>query len=420
MNVFIRDVKILDPQSTHHNKVVNVHLQDGQIKSINKEEHHADTIIEGKGKLLSRGWFDLHANFNDPGLEHKEDISSGCAAAAHGGFTGVATLPNTTPVIQTKSHIEYIKSKSSQFVTDLYPIAAVTIDTKGEDLTEMLDLHDAGAIAFSDGEHSMWHTDMMLKSLIYLQKIDGLLINQPADQLLNRFGTMNEGIPSTILGLKGMPALAEHLMIKRDLDLLKYAGGKVHFSNISSKESVRLIKKAKEKGLNVTCDVSIHHLLHTEDDLSSYDSNFKINPPLRNEKDRKALLKGVRAGVIDAIVSSHSPHDEECKKLEYDQADFGITGLQTMLPGLLSLGDTLTPSEWIEKITSNPRTILKLDNPAIEENQLVNLTLIDPKKNWMLDRSTNQSKSRNSPFFGTQLKGKIAAVFNHSKFEIFN
>ena len=420
MNVFIRDVKILDPQSTHHHKIVNVHIVNGEIKSIDKEEHHADTIIDGQGQLLSRGWFDLQANFNDPGLEHKEDIESGCASAAHGGYTGVATLPNTHPVIQTKSHIEYIKSKSASHITDLYPIAAVTIDTKGEDLTEMLDLNHAGAIAFSDGEHTMWHTDMMLKSLIYLQKIDGLLINQPADQLLNRFGTMNEGVPSTVLRLKGMPALAEHLMIKRDLDLLKYAGGKMHFSNISSKESVRLIKKAKEKGLNVTCDVSIHHLLHTEDDLYSYDSNFKISPPLRNEKDRKALIKGVKNGVIDVIVSAHTPHDEECKKLEFDRADFGLTGLQTMLPGLLSLAGTLTPEEWIEKITTNPRTILKLENSSIEENQVANLTLIDPNKNWMLDDSTNQSKSRNAPLFGTQLTGKVAAVFNQSKFEIFN
>ena len=291
MNILLKEVTILDPKSTHHNKIVNVHIKDGIISSIDNKEHKADQVIEGKGMWLSKGWIDMRANFNDPGLECKEDIASGCKAAAHGGFTQVAVLPNTEPVIQSKSHIEYIKSQSNTSVTDVLPIAAVTIDTKGEDLTEMLDLHKAGAIAFSDGSKSIWHADIMLKSLIYLQKIDGLLINQPEEKMLTRHGSMNEGITSTVLGLKGLPALAEHLMIKRDLDLLAYSGGKIHFSNISSEESVKLIKKAKNKDINVTCDVSIHHLIYTDEALSGYDSNYKINPPLREEKDRNALNK---------------------------------------------------------------------------------------------------------------------------------
>lgn len=419
MNILIREAKILDPQSPHHNKVVNIHIKDGQIIAIDKKDHRADTVIEAKGLLLSSGWFDMKAHFNDPGNEHKEDLASGAATAAQGGFTGVAILPNTNPVVQTKGNIEYVLSKSKAYLTDIYPMAAVTIDAKGEDLTEMLDLHNAGAVAFTDGEKPIWHTDMMLKSLIYLQKIDGLLINQPEDQLLTRFGSMNEGTSSTILGLKGMPTLAEHLMIKRDLDLLKYAGGKIHFSNISSKESVNLIKKAKKKGLQVTCDVSIHHLIHTDEDLMGYDSNYKINPPLRTEADRKALIKGLQDGVIDAIVSAHTPQDEENKKLEFDLAGFGISGLQTMLPSLLKLGKELEPSVWIDKVSNNPRRILKLETPAIEEKQIANLTLIDPKAKWKLNDQTNKSRSRNSPFFNKELTGKVKAIFNGTQFQIF-
>lgn len=419
MNILLRDAKILDPHSPHHNKVVNIHIKDGLIVAIDKNEHPADTTIDAKGMLVSTGWFDMKSHFNDPGTEHKEDLGSGAAAAAFGGFTGVAIMPNTEPVVQTKGNVEYIRSKSNAYLTDIYPMAAVTLDTKGEDLTEMLDLHEAGAIAFTDGDKPIWHTDMMLKSLIYLQKIDGLLINQPEDQLLTRFGSMNEGTVSTILGLKGMPTLAEHLMIKRDLDLLKYAGGKIHFSNISTKESISLIKKAKKKGLQVTCDVSIHHLVHTDEDLMGYDSNFKINPPLRTEKDRKALIKGLKEGVIDAIVSAHTPQDEESKKLEFDRAEFGIAGLQTMLPALLQLGKELNAAEWIEKLTTNPRTILKIATTSVAKNQVANLTLFDPKAKWTLNDQSNPSKSRNSPYFNQSLTGKVKAVFNGQKFQIF-
>lgn len=419
MNILLREAKILDPQSPHHNKVANIHIKDGQIVSIDKKEHRADTIVESKGLCVSPGWFDMRAHFNDPGHEHKEDLTSGAQAAAFGGFTGVSVLPNTNPVLQTKSNVEYVLSKSRDFVTDILPMAAVTLDTKGEDLTEMLDLHKAGAVAFTDGEHPLWHTDITLKALIYLQKVDGLLINHPEDQLLTKFASMNEGTMSTLLGLKGMPALAEHLMIKRDLDLLKYAGGKIHFSNITSKESVNLIKKAKKRGYAVTCDVSVHHLVHTDEDLSGYDSNYKINPPLRTAKDRQALIRGLNEGVIDVITSSHFPQDEESKKLEFDKAEFGILGLQTLLPSLLSMTPDLESSTWLEKLTSNPRQILKLPVVKIDQKESANLTLFDPRAKWTLDDQTNQSKSRNSPFYGQALTGKVKAVINSNKFQIF-
>ncbi len=419
MDVLIREVKILDPKSDHHKKTLNVLIKNGHITAIDTSNHKADQIIEAKGMLLSPGWLDMRANFNDPGNEHKEDIHSGCKAAARGGFTGVALLPNTEPVVQTKSNIEYLLSKSRNSVTSVHPIAAVTIDGKGEDLTEMLDLHHAGAVAFSDGDHPIWHTDIMLKTLIYLQKVKGLLINTAEDQMLTRFGTMHEGVMSTTLGMRGMPALAEHLMIKRDLDLLQYAGGKIHFSNVSSKESVELIKKGKKSGLNITCDVSISHLLFTDEAVLGYDTNYKINPPLREEKDRKTLIAGLKDDTIDAIVSSHNPQDEESKKLEFDKAEFGISTIQTVLPGLLSLGKELDPEIWLQKITEGPKEILGVDSPPIGKGSAANLTLFDPKEKWVLDNSTNASKSRNSPFFGKELTGRVKAVFNGDKQEIY-
>lgn len=415
MSLFIKEAKVLDPQSPHHNQTVNILIKDGQIASIDNKEHKADTVINAKGQYLLPGLFDMKANFCDPGLEHKEDIHSGCTLAAASGFTGVALVPNTNPVVQTKSHIEYALSKSRGYLTDIYPIAAVTLEAKGEDLTEMIDLHEAGAIAFSDGDQPMWHTDIMLKSLIYLQKFDGLMINLPEDKLLTRFASMNEGVVSTGLGLKGMPALAEHLMIKRDLDILAYSGGKLHFSNISSKESVKLIKQAKKKGMKVTCDVSIHHLIHTDEDLEDYDSNYKINPPLREERDRKALIKGLKEGVIDAIVTAHSPQDEESKKLEFDLADNGILGLQTLVPALLSISSELQPEEWVSKVSSAPRKILKLQEVKIEAGQTANLTLIDPAAKWTYNHSSNLSKSVNSPWFGKELTGKVSLTINGNK-----
>lgn len=420
MKILLRDAKILDPSSPHHNENLNVLVNNGVITLIDQSDHEADVTIDAKGQFLTQGWFDMKANFNDPGLEHKEDIDSGCQLAAASGFTGVATLPNTAPVIQSKGHVEYIKSRSAFHTTDLHPIAAVTVDTKGEDLTEMLDLYQAGAVAFSDGEKPIWHTDILLKSLIYLQKVDGLLINLPEDRLLTRYCTMNEGIVSTNLGLRGMPALAEHISIKRDLDLLEYAGGKLHFSNISSMESVKLIKRAKKSGLNVTCDVSIHHLMHTDEDIMTYDPNYKINPPLRTKKDQKALIDGLKEGTIDLIVSAHTPHDEECKKLEFDKADFGISGLQTLLPSLLSLDSKIDPEVWVEKITSNPRAILNLEAAQIAEGAKANLTLFDPEAQWTLDDSTNLSKSRNTPYWGKELTGKVTAVINGNKYQVFS
>ena len=256
----------------------------------------------------------------------------------------------------------------------------------------MIDLHYAGASAFSDGELPVWNTDILLKSLIYLQKFDGLLINKPEDRMLTQFGDMNEGPTSTVLGMKGMPALAEELMIKRDLDILEYTGGKIHFSNLSSKGAVAIIRLAKKKKLNVSCDVSIHHLIYDETNLGGYDTNYKSNPPFRTDIDRRSLIKGVSDGTIDAIVSAHSPQDEENKKLEFDKAAFGLLGLQTFWPQLNSLKKDIKLEVLLQKITDAPRHILNLPSSPIQEKEIANLTFFSEKEEWPFNNQTNTSK----------------------------
>jgi len=415
MKILIKQAKILDEQSKYHKKVVDVLITKGQIQKIDKSiTDKADKEIKAKGCFLSLGWFDLQTVSGDPGNEHKEDFSSLKAAALAGGFTGLAVLPNNKPVTQTKNDISYLKNQSD--VVDIYPVAAITLDTKGEELTEMIDLHTAGAVAFSDGLKTIWHTDILLKSLQYLQKFDGLLINRPEDIYLNMFGVMNEGESSTMLGMKGMPVLSEVLSIKRDLEVLQYAGGRLHFSNVSTAEGVKLIKSAKKAGLNVTCDVASFQTAFTDSDLADFDTNLKVNPPFRSKKDNKALVKALQDGTIDVIVSAHQPHDEESKKLEFDLADFGVSSLQSTASDICRLAEDVDIEHLISKITKAPRELLGLNVPTIEEGEQANLTLLDPKAEWKLDATTNKSKAANSPYWNRKLKGKVSAVINKGEF----
>ena len=415
MNTLISSATIIDHQSPYHGKATDLLISNGKIVEIGKITKKAEKTIKAKGMFLSIGWFDMRATFGDPGLEHKEDIHSGLTAAQHGGFTGVALLPNTQPVIQSKNDVQYLLSRSQSHLTDLYPIAAVTRDTKGEDFTEMIDLHKAGAIAFSDGNVPIWQADMLLKSLQYLQKFNGLVINKPENLRLNLFGAMNEGISSTMLGMKGMPTLSEYLSVQRDLSLLEYAGGRLHIANISSAKSIDMVRKAKKEGLQVTCDTASFQPLFDDNALSTFDTNYKVNPPFRNKKDNQAIIKGLKDGTIDVIVSSHTPHDEESKKLEFDLADFGIISLQTVASNIATLSKQIDMERLIHQVTHTPRNILKLDIPEIAIGETANLTLFDPTHEWVLDHQTNKSKAINSPYFGIQIKGKAIATFNNGQ-----
>lgn len=411
--VLLKSVTISDKSSSHHGKTVDVLINNGKIMQIGTLDDTQAKVIDGKGMILSQGWVDMRAWFADPGFEHKEDNESGRLAAASGGFTHVAILPNNQPVTQTKNDISYLKSGNATELTQLHPIAAVTLGNKGEELTEMIDLHTAGAVAFSDGLKPIWHSDILLKSLQYLQKFDGLLIDRPEDLNLNMFGVMNEGISSTSLGMKGMPNLAEDLITERNLSILSYAGGKLHLSCISSEQSLAMIKAAKKKGLSVTCDVASYQSQYDDSYLSDFDSAYKVNPPLRTANDNKAIVKALQDGTIDVIVSNHIPHDEESKKLEFDLADFGITGLQTFAHDLTILSAKVELDLLIEKVSINPRRLLKITENPIEEGQEADLTLFDPNHPWVLDASTNQSKSESTPYWKKELKGKAVAVFNN-------
>ena len=415
MKILIQSPEILDPGSPFHQKEKNVLIHNGRISAIGDKNFSADKVIKAEGMKLSIGWFDLGTFIGDPGLEYKEDLASATRSAAAGGFTELAMLPNTVPCVQTKNEISYIVRGNEQRLVQVHPLASVTLNNKGEELTEMIDLHAAGAIAFSDGLKPIWHTDIFLKSLQYIQKFNGVLIDHPEDYWLNLFGQMHEGVNSTRLGLKGMPRIAEEIVIGKNLELLQYAGGRLHFSRISTPKSLELIKAAKKK-CRVSCDATVFQALLDDSLLVDFDTNFKVNPPLRERPDNEAIVKALRDGTIDVLSSGHMPHDAESKELEFDRAEFGIISLQTFCANLTSLSKNVDWDVLITKVTSGPREVLQLEVPHITEDSDANLTLIDPRQKWVLNERTNFSKSRNSPWFGKELTGKAVAVFNNGKF----
>lgn len=419
MKVLIKSAEIIDKNSSWNKIKKNILIENGKIARITDEALSADQVVEGNDLKVSIGWFDMRTSIKDPGYEHKEDILSASAAAAFGGFTELACTPNTKPAIQTKDVVGYIRAKAAGQLVEIHPIASVTVDNKGQELTEMIDLHHSGAVAFSDGERPIWHSDVFLKSLQYLQLFDGLLIDHPEDLHLTHSGQMNEGIVSTTLGLKGIPKIAEEVIVERDLKILEYTGGKLHVARITSPVSVALIRKAKEKGLKVTCDTAFYHLLLDDSMLTTFDTNLKVNPPLRTMADIDALWSGVADGTIDVIVTDHNPQDSESKNLEFDLADFGMIGLETFF-GSLNKNSRLPLYDLIEKFAQRPREILGISMPVIEEGSEANLTVFDPTVEWEFTEKDIRSKSRNSPFIRKGLKGKVRAVFNKSKFVIHN
>lgn len=415
MNILIREAEIIDEHSPYHKQRKNIYVSGGAIKSISEKTSPADMVIEGGDLRVSAGWFDMAAFFGDPGYEHKEDLDSGCKSAASGGFTDVAVLPNSKPPVQNKNGISYLKSHNFSSLTQIHPIGAVTVDLKGEDITEMIDMMGAGAVAFSDGFKPIWNTDILLKSLLYLKKADGLLIQKPEDKWLNMLGMMNESVSAARLGLKGMPAISEEVAIERDLRLLEYSGGRIHFANISAAGSVDLIRRAKKRGLRVTCDIAAHQLSFDDSSLNEFDTNLKVNPPFRGLSDIEALKEGLKDGTIDAIVSSHNPQDEESKMVEFDMAEFGMTGLQTVFPLINNLAGEIGLPALIGKITEAPRRLLRVPAPEIKEGAAACLTVFDPVAEWLYDQANNYSRSANSPFLGKRLRGKVIATLNNNQ-----
>lgn len=419
MKILIQSAKILDPNSEAHQKVKNVLIESGRITEISTRTYEADRVIEAEGMILSPGWFDLGVQSGEPGAEQKEDLESLTQAAMAGGFTELAVLPNTQPVVQTKADVNYFLRGNAGRLVQLHVLAAVTRNTKGEEFTDMMDLHYAGAVGFTDGLKTIWNTDIFLKTLQYLQAFNGLLIDHPEDIWLNLYGQMDESPVSARLGLKGMPALAEEIALSRNIKLLNYCGGRLHVSRISTARAVSLLRAAR-KSLPVSCDVAAYQPILDHTLLETFDTNYKVYPPLRGKRDKDALIRGLQDGTIDVICSGHVPHDEESKQVEFDHAEPGIISLQTTGSNLAVMASEVAWELLIEKIAVNPRKILGLPQPVIQPGEKANLTLFDPHAEWVLDEKTNKSKSKNSPWWGKKLKGRAVAVFNNGRYRVFD
>jgi dihydroorotase len=418
--LLLQSVTVIHPDSSFNGKKADVLISDGKIAEIGNKIKIAEGsahVINAKGKFLGPGFFDMNVNFGEPGLETKEDLITGCQTAAAGGFTGVAVMPNTQPPVHSKAEVAYIVNKTKNSLLDVFPLGTISYQREGKDLAELYDMSISGAIAFTDGNRPVADSGLMSRALLYAKGFDGLILSYAEDSSIAGKGRMNEGATSTYLGMKGIPSLAEEVMVARDLYLAAYNDSAIHFSTISTLHSVELIRQAKKKGIKVTCDVAAHHLVLTEEMVVGFDSNYKVKPPLRTKADLKALLAGLKDGTIDAIVSQHTPHEVEFKNVEFEIASYGIAGLQTVLPLVIRAG--LGPKEIIEKIAVNPRKILRLPIPFIEEGQPANLVLFDTDTSWTFNQENNRSKSANSPFINQLLKGKVSMVYNNQQYEIF-
>jgi len=414
MNLLIRSATVIDPASPFHLQVTDILIKNGVINKIGSSLTDDGTeIVDAKGKYVAPGFFDLNCNIGELGLETKEDLQSGSAAAAAGGFTGVALMPNTYPPVHSKAEVEYLLNRASKNLVDIYPLGTISHKRDGKDMAEMYDMYKSGAKAFTDGDHPVQDAGLMERAMLYVQGFGAKVISYPEDTSIAGKAKVNEGEVSTMLGMKGIPSLAEELMIARDLYLAEYTGSAVHFTTISTKRSVELIREAKSKGLNVSCDVAVHNLVLTDEALMGFDSLYKVKPPLRTQNDADALITGLKDGTIDAIVSQHTPHEIEYKDVEFEVAEYGIIGLQTAFSLALKAG--LSVEVIVEKLAINPRKILNIAAAGIGEGQQANLVLLDADGEWEYTRAINQSKSYNSPFIGQNLKGKVLLTCNNDQ-----
>ena len=406
----LKNITVLDKTSEHNGKKVNVLIENGKIAKIGAAvEDAALEIIDFSGSCLAPGFCDLYVNINDPGFEYREDITSIANAAIAGGFTTICATADNHPITQTKAQAEYILNNAKNTPITILPIGAVTENFDGKTPTEMLDMHYAGAIAFSDVPHGIKDSGVLLRALQYVQPFNGLIITMPFDKTLVGDGQVNESEISVRMGMKGITNLSEYSVVQRDIELLKYAGGKLHFVGISTKESIELIRKAKAEQLNVTCSVFVHHLISDESDVKNFDSNYKVFPPLRTQDDQQALIEGLKDGTVDCISTQHTPLNIDEKNVEFEVADFGIIGLETAF-GLLNkeLENVISKERLIELLSTNPRKII---------NQKTNsdFIILNFEEEYTFSEKNIKSKSKNTPYIGKPLKGKVKAVFSKGK-----
>jgi dihydroorotase len=417
MNLLIKSATVVDPTSPFNNKVVDILIEKGVISKIAKSIDEDVKTIDAKGHYVSPGFFDLNCNVGELGLETKEDLQTGTAAAAAGGFTGIALMPNTQPPVHSKAEVEYLLNRAKNNLVDIYPLGAISSKREGKDMAEMFDMFKSGAKAFTDGNHPVQDAGLMERALLYVQNFGAKVISYPEDTSIAGKAKVNEGIVSTMLGMKGIPALAEELMIARDLYLAEDTNSEIHFTTISTEHAVELIREAKRKGIKVTCDVAAHNIVLTDEALMGFDSLYKVKPPLRTQKDVDALVAGLKDGTIDAIVSQHTPHEIEFKDVEFEVAEYGIIGLQTAFSLALQAG--LPVGQIVDKLAINPRKILNIDVPSLTESAIANLVVFSTGDEWEYTRAANRSKSFNSPFIGQNLKGKVLLTCNNNQVSKF-
>ena len=363
----------------------------------------------------SRGWFDSSVCFGEPGFEDRETIENGLKTASRSGFTAVALQPNTNPIINSRSQIEYIKHKCTNSTVEIYPIGALTSSDSNPKLTEMFDMKNGGAICFGNYKKSISNANTLKLALQYTSSFEGVVLSYPEDEVLSNNGMVNENIMSTSLGLKGSPSLSEEVQIMRDLSILEYAGGKLHIPTISTTKSVELIRAAKASKLNVSCSVAVHNLFFSDSSLLNFNTNFKVLPPLRTKEDIKSLIEGVKDGTIDMVTSDHNPLNIELKKTEFDNAEFGTIGLESIFGAL----NTLFSTKMTIKLLTSGRDIFKIPQNKIQIGDIANLTLFNPNKEYIFNDKHIFSKSKNSIFLDSKLSGKVYGVINKNKLSIF-
>ncbi|PNU19076.1 dihydroorotase [Geothermobacter hydrogeniphilus] len=408
MSILIKNGRLIDPANNIDDHL-DLLLKDGLVAAVGKNlSVDADETLDADGKLVTPGLIDLHVHLRDPGQEYKEDIASGTAAAVAGGFTSVVCMPNTQPVNDNLAVTKYILSRSEEVGRcRVFPVASITRGLKGENLTEMGELKQGGAVAFSDDGRPVENGEVMRRALEYARPFDAPIISHAEDLSLVGKGVMNDGFVATELGLKGIPWVAEDAMVARDVMLAEYTGGHMHIAHISTRGAVEIVRRAKERGVRVTCEATPHHFTLTEEAVRGYDTNAKMNPPLRTEADREAVRRGLADGTIDAIATDHAPHHRDEKNVEFNIACNGIVGLETALPLALRLvrDKVMDLPRMVALFTSGPADVLGLDCGSLAAGQPADVTLIDPDCEWTLTADQLVSKSKNTPFDGWTLQG---------------
>jgi dihydroorotase len=425
MKILLRSAKIIDPNSDHHLQTCDILIDEGRIESIspagNATSDGVDKTIDLDALHVSTGWFDSFAHFADPGHEEREDLLTGLQAAASGGFTAVASLPNTEPVIDSKSQVEYLNAKARGNIVKLHPLGSVSKDSNGREMAELLDMHQSGAIAFTEGHHNMHHPGLMLRALRYIKAFESLIINLPQEEELVGVGEIHQSALSTELGFPGIPSLAENLIVDRDIQLLEYTDSKLHFACISSAQALERIKEAKSRSLNLTCGVAAYQLLFDESGVADFNSLYKVRPPLRSASDREALKQGILDGSIDLICSNHIPLHRDQKMLEFEYADLGMAAIETSFAAVCSaFGDALRDEEKLSTVvsalSSKARQVFGLPLSSIQQGENADLTLFDPFGEQKWERQ--QSRSQNNPMLGSTWQGKVYGIIRDDQMYI--